>query len=183
MKMLSGLLDRLLLLLAVLAAGALPSFVQQYIQRLGGRLAQVELDLAPWRDIANRMFGGDLQRLIQHHLDSGDAVFIAEAAAIDAMRASERELQAALAAMQGDLPQRIYGWATHVNWSDAEATWRLYEPQFPLDPQGLVFALVVGGALWLLTVGTAAGCGSAVRRRQRRRRERRAPPPVIERAR
>ncbi len=149
MKQLAGLLDRVFLVFAVLAAGILPSFVAQYRQRIAGRLDQLNLDLDPWRQIAGRLHGGDLQALVQHHINSGDATFVAEASAITAMQQQLGELQAAVGAMQGDILQRIYGWLQHVNGQDARATWTLFEPQFPLDPQSLMFAIAGGAAAWL----------------------------------
>lgn len=174
MKLLSGLLDRLLLLIAVVAAGVLPAFVQQYRQRLSGRLDQINEDLAAWRQIAERLHAGDMQALILHHLDSGDPTFTAEATALQSMLQQAAQLEAAVAAMQGSLTQQVSGWLQHLRWNDLEATWALFQPQFPLDPQGLLFALVGGGLLWLLLLGgslaTAAACRHIGRSMARRRR-------------
>jgi hypothetical protein len=174
MRLLSGLLDRLLLLIAVGAAGVLPAFVQQYRQRLAGRLDQLNEDLAAWRQIAERLHQGDMQALIRHHRDSGDPTFVAGGDAVHAMLQHAAELEAALAAMQGSLPAQIAGWLQHLRWNDVEATWALFQPQFPMDPQGLLFALVGGGLLWLLLLGSALAGASAWRqlglRRARRRR-------------
>jgi hypothetical protein len=174
MKLLSGLLDRLLLLIAVAAFGVLPAFVQQYRQRLAGRLDQINEDLAAWRQIAERLHQGDMQAMIRHHRDSGDATFVAGADALQTMLQQAAELQTALNAMQGSLPAQIAGWLQHLRWNDVEATWALFQPQFPMDPQGLLFALVGGGLLWLLLIGTAVASASAWRqlglRRARRRR-------------
>jgi len=83
-------------------------------------------------------------------------------------------LEAALAAMQGSLPEQVLGWLQHLRWNDVEATWALFQPQFPLDPQGLLFALLGGGLLWLLLVGagfaTMAGGRQLGRSMARRRR-------------
>ncbi len=177
MSLLTGLFDRILLLLAVGVAGVLPAFIQQYRQRLAGRLDQLLADLAPWERIAQRLHGGDMQALVQHHLDSNDATFVAEADAIQAMIESATELRTALASMQGDLPSQLIGWVQHVDWVDARATWTLFEPQFPLDPHGLLFALAGGGALWLLLLGIG---WLIARSWQRLRRSSSRHPPVRE---
>ena len=148
----------------MLAAGALPSFVLQYRQRIVGRLDQLNLDLAPWKQIAERLHNDDLQALVNHHLSSGDSTFVAEAAAINAMQQQLSALQAAVNAMQGNVIQRVAGWLQHVNWQDTRATWSLFEPQFPLDPQGLLFALVAGGGIWLVVIALA-WCATAISRR------------------
>ena len=80
---LRGILDRIVLVVAILAAGCVPSFIAQYRQRLGGMLDQASKDLALFQDIANRFHGGDIQRLIKHHLASTDPTFRSEGVAMD----------------------------------------------------------------------------------------------------
>ena len=97
MKFLGGLLDRLVLLVAVVAAGCVPSFIVQYRQRLGGRLDQVLADLAPFQAIADRNHGGSLDELIRYHLQSSDATFHQEGAALQAMVQAAARLRSMLA--------------------------------------------------------------------------------------
>src|SRR5258708_19654127 len=66
MLFIRGLLDRLLLLAAVITGGLVPGFITQYVQRLGGRLDQARLDLAPWQQIADQYFHGRLAHLLQN---------------------------------------------------------------------------------------------------------------------
>ena len=80
MFLIRGLLDRIILIGAIFAAACIPSFVVQYRQRLGGRLDQVLRDLQPFQEIANRNHGGDMKKLIQHHLASTDAPSATKAA-------------------------------------------------------------------------------------------------------
>ena len=63
MHLIRGLIDRLLLLATVITGGLVPGFITQYVQRLGGRLDQALLDLAPWQHIADQYFHGDLAQL------------------------------------------------------------------------------------------------------------------------
>lgn len=156
MRPLAGLLDRLVLLLAVYAGGLLPSFILQYRQRMQGRLDQLQQDLAPFQTIADRLHGGDLGALIRHHRGSGDATFVAEAEAILQMQQQAGQLRDAVNAMQGDLARQLFGWLGHLDRADLQATWQIYLPQFPLDAQGLGFALGFGALVWLLWVGAAA---------------------------
>ena len=51
MSYVRGLIDRLLLICAAVAGGLVPGFISQYRQRLGGRLDQARLDLAPWQKL------------------------------------------------------------------------------------------------------------------------------------
>ena len=94
MDILRGILDRIVLIGAILAAGCVPSFIGQYQQRLGGMLDQANRDLALFQDIANRLHGGDIQRLIKHHLASTDPTFRAEGTAIQTMLETVARLKA-----------------------------------------------------------------------------------------
>ncbi len=156
--MLRGLLDRLVLLAAVLGAACIPSFIAQYRQRLGGRLDQVLRDLSPFQEIANRHHGGDIQKLIQHHLQSTDATFHAEGSAIQAMVSAAEGLRAAVDALNAGLWRQLGYLLTRGDPEVARATWDTFVPAFSLTPEYALFALAVGVALWLLFLGAWVGC-------------------------
>src|SRR5687767_14921472 len=107
MSFLHGLLDRLLLIAAVVTGGLVPGFVAQYRQRLGGRLDQARLDLEPWQKIAEQFHQGDINKLIHHHLNSTDATFRSEGAVIRSLVETVQQLQAAVEALQGSLLQQV----------------------------------------------------------------------------
>lgn len=166
--MLRGLLDRLVLLAAVLGAACIPSFIAQYRQRLGGRLDQVLRDLAPFQEIANRNHGGDIQKLIQHHLQSTDATFHDEGSAIQAMVSAAESLRASVEALNSGLWHQLGYLLTHSDPELARATWETYVPAFSLTPEYALFALALGVALWLLFLGSWVGCARLVHSSRRR---------------
>jgi len=150
MGLIRGVLDRILLIAAILAGGCVPSFVTQYRQRIGGRLDQVLSDLAPFEQIAQRDFGGSLQALIQHHTASTDPTFAKEGAAVQQMVDTAARLREALQALGGDLFHQV-GWLLgHLDFDVARATWAAWQPSFSLSPEGLVFALIAGVAVWIV---------------------------------
>ena len=167
---LRGLLDRLVLLVGVLAGGVLPGFVQQYRQRIGGRLDEARQQLGEWQALADRLFGADLDALAAHHRQSSDTTFAAEAALIEQTQARVLELEQTLAALQGSLWERTAGFLTHADWMDVQATWSLFQPDFPLHPETLFFALCFGGAVWLLWLGLVRGVVHVAVGRRRERR-------------
>jgi hypothetical protein len=148
-----GLLDRIVLLCAVVAAGCVPSFIAQYRQRASGRLDQVLADLAPFQQIADREHGGSLTALIQHHLQSSDATFHGEGAALQSMVAAADRLRALLQGLDTDLYHQCLYLLLHGDPNLARATWALFEPGFSLTLQGALFALILGVLLWLLFLG------------------------------
>lgn len=150
MAILRGLLDRLILVSAVVAGGLVPGFIAQYRQRLGGRLDQALLDLQPWQKIADQFWQGDMDRLVQYHLASADSTFHAEGAVIQALRDTVQQLQGAVQAMQGSLFQQVRYLGLHADATIARATYGDWVPTFALSTEGLVFAALFAFAVWLL---------------------------------
>jgi len=150
MSLLRGALDRIVLVAAILAAACVPSFIAQYRQRLGGRLDQVLLDLAPFQEIANRNHGGDIRKLIAHHVASTDKTFHEEGAAIQAMVDAAAQLRAAAEALNADLLHQIGYLAANGDPAIARATWDVFVPGFSFTPEYALFALAAGAVLWIL---------------------------------
>ncbi len=152
MILIRGLLDRAVLLLAVVAGGCVPSFVNQYLQRVGGRLDQVTLDLAPFQKIADRYHDGSMDALIQHHLSSSDPTFHAEGRAIQAMVDSAASLQQMLAALNTDIAHQLGYLVTHHDTMILNSTFRHFEPAFTFTPDALLVAASTGALVWLLFI-------------------------------
>lgn len=150
MSLLRGLLDRLLLVCAVVAGGLVPGFIAQYRQRLGGRLDQARLDLQPWQSLADRFYGGDIDKLIQYHMSSTDPKFHAEGGIISSLVANVQHLQSAVDALHGNLYQQLGYLSLHADTALVRATSHDWVPTFALSADGLLFALVVGVGAWLL---------------------------------
>jgi hypothetical protein len=149
MLYLRGLLDRVLLVCAVVAGGLVPGFIAQYRQRLGGRLDQAQLDLAPWQRLAEQYYQGDIERLIRYHLESSDPKFHAEGAVIRSLVATVQQLQQAVDGLQGSLFHQAEYLALHADPGLARATLHDWVPTFALTSDGIVFALVFAVVLWL----------------------------------
>ena len=153
MSLLRGLLDRLLLVGAVIAGGLVPGFIAQYRQRLGGRLDQARLDLAPWQHLAQQYYQGDIQRLIANHLDSSDPAVRAEGAIIRTLVETVEQLQGAMEALHGSLFRQAGYLTLHADPALARATLHDWIPTFALSVEGIVFALAFAITVWLLFLG------------------------------
>ena len=169
---LRNLLDRLLLIAAVVGGGLVPGFIAQYRQRLGGRLDQARFDLKPWQDIANQLFKGDLDKLIQYHLASRDPVFHADGTAIQNIADSVKQWQSAADALHTSLFHQITYLALHLDRGLALATWSDWVPTFALSTEGIVFALLFALMLWLVFQSLWFLIGRTLARLQRRRHRR-----------
>lgn len=150
MLFLRGLFDRLFVAGAVVAGGLVPGFIAQYRQRLGGRLDQARLDLEPWQRIADQFYQGDLNKLIQYHLNSQDATFHAEGGVIQSLIATVQRLQSAVDALHGSLFHQLGYLTLHADAGLMRATVTDWVPTFALSIDGVLFALLFGVAVWLL---------------------------------
>ena len=150
MNLVREILDRVVLVGGVLSAGCVPSYIAQYRQRLGGMLDQALKDLGLFQEIANRNHGGDLNRLIKHHLASTDPTFRDEGRAIQTMVETVRTLRESLAALNTDLYGQVKWMVTSADTSVAKATWDAFVPAMSLTAEALIFAFATGVAIWLL---------------------------------
>jgi len=169
MNVLRGLLDRRLRVCAVVAGGLVPGFIAQYRQRLGGRLDQARLDLDPWQRLADQFYQGDIDKLIQFHLHSGDAKIQAEGAIIRTLVESVQQLQSALDALHGNLFQQAAHLVLHADPAIARATYHDWVPTFALSTDGILFALLFALGVWLLfqaVWGLLAGAGTRLHARR-----------------
>ena len=146
-----GILDRIVLVAGIVAAGCIPSFISQYRQRVGGRLDQVLKDIEPFQQIANLYHHGSLKELIQHHINSTDRTFHDEGAALQAMLDSAERLKLALQALNTDLLHQIsYLLSGGMDTQIARSTWEIFAPSFNLTVESVVFAASVGILIWLV---------------------------------
>ena len=150
MLLVRGLLDRLLVVAAVVCGGLVPGFITQYQQRLGGRLDQARIDLEGWQKIADQMFHGDLYALIRYHAASTDPTFRAEAQVILRLVQTVQHLQEAVAALHGSLLQQMAYLSLHLDSGLARATAADWTPTFALSLEGIVLATLFGLVIWLV---------------------------------
>ena len=150
MSLIRGMLDRIVLVAAVIVAGCIPSFIVQYRQRIGGMLDQVLKDLAPFQLIADKLHHGSLQELIQHHMDSSDPTFYKEGAAVRAMVEAAEQLRKAFQALDTDLFHQLSYLAAKFDPIVARATWEVFSPSFGLSVESVVFGSSIGVLIWLV---------------------------------
>ena len=150
MLFLRGLFDRLLVAGAVVAGGLVPGFIAQYRQRLGGRLDQARLDLEPWQRIADQFYQGDLDKLIQYHLNSKDATFQAEGSVIQSLIVTVQRLQSAVDALHSSLFHQLGYLTLHADAGLMRATATDWVPTFAFTIEGVLVALLFAVVVWLL---------------------------------
>ena len=133
--------------IALLAGLQVPNFVDQYQKRLDAHLREVMVNLQPFQEIANKYFGGDMNKLIELHRASAEKPFQEEGAAIEKMVARKLRFETEMAALKVSLPMR----ALHVLLNgDSEILGEAktqYSYAVPMSQDALVF-----GAIFTLVV-------------------------------
>jgi len=149
MTLMRGILDRVILVTGVIAAGCVPSFILQYRQRTSGMLDQVLKDLAPFQAIADKLNNGSLKELVRQHGESSDPTLYNQGAAIQTMVESVEKFQRNLSALDTDLFHQLSFLIVKIDPHIARATWETYSPAFALSVESVIFGSIIGMLIWL----------------------------------
>jgi len=125
--------------IALLVGLQVPNFVDQYQKRVDAHLREVTINLQPFQDIADRYFGGDLDKLIALHRDSGEKPFQDEGAAIEKMVQRKLRFEADLAALQTSLPLKAWHVIVHGDREMIDEALSQYSYAVPLGQDALIF--------------------------------------------
>jgi hypothetical protein len=116
-----------------------PNFVDQYQKRVDAHLREVSVNLQPFQDIANKYFGGDMNKLIELHRASSEKPFQEEGAAIEKMVARKLRFEADLAALQTSLPMKALHVLFRGDKEMRDEALAQYSYAVPLNQDALVF--------------------------------------------
>jgi hypothetical protein len=145
-----GIIDRLCAAVGAIAAVQAPLFMQQYVQQLVGRQAELQLQVEAMRRNA-ALSGKSLEQLIQKFISSGDMDVVRQGEVLSAIVDRWHHLSDALVAMQGStIWTQPFIFLYHLNADVFSSTWHRFHMGLPLTLEGGVYALV------------GVGCGYAV---------------------
>ncbi len=172
-RLVDGLVDRLVALAGAVGFSQAPGFINHYVQRLGGHVAEAQHNVATWQAIADKSTAGDLHALITLYRgsDKGEVLEAGRKCAADVLRLED--LSNALKVIT-DSPawERAIVFLRHLDADIARAAAHSFVPTIPLNLEGLCYALV-GLVLGLCLYGGIKQCVRAAFRAARRARERR----------
>lgn len=157
---------RLAFALAVAAvASQEPEFLQQYAQRIGGAVAEIERDLKDHTDSAARL-GLSLDQSIARRKASADSLVAEDGRRIERRIARAGRLRGQYALIvEGGPWERLRVFATGLDPELALATAAIYAPALPMTAEG---GVAFGGG-FLVGWGTGALLSVLARRPTRRR--------------
>lgn len=125
-----------------------PNFVDQYQKRVDAHLREVTVNLQAFQDIANKYFGGDMNKLIELHRNSAEKPFQEEGAAIEKMVQRKLRFEADLAALQASLPVKALNVLLHGDRELIDEALAQYSYAVPLNQDALAFG--AGAAIVIL---------------------------------
>ncbi len=166
--MLRSLIYIILFITGTIAGGTFPAYFMQYQHRVNSQFDQVAMDLAPFRQIADRYHEGSLDALVRHHLASADPTFHDEGLAIRAMLRAQQALVETQAAFDEPVYRQAWYLFAHADTELARTTWRTYTPTLVTTTDAVIFALSAGLALSLACFIVLHTLGSGFRRLAKR---------------
>jgi hypothetical protein len=145
-----SLLDRLLCVAGAVLFCQLPEFIQQYLQRLGGRLDEARRQLAQFTEVAaqSKLTLAEFIQRTGHNADESVArladVMSNTVTRVDSLAAAD------LAIRNASLWKKPFVFFAHFDPSIARATFDIYKPAVPTTMEGLIYAVL--GMLTILGI-------------------------------
>ena len=136
------LLDRLLCVFGAVPFCQLPEFIQQYLQRLGGRLDEARRQLAQFTEIAaqSKLTLSEFIERTGHNADASVArlagVMHDAVVRVDSLAAADAAIRNA------SLWEKPFVFFAHLDPAIARATFSIYRPAVPTTVEGLVYAVL-----------------------------------------
>jgi hypothetical protein len=162
----SKFIDRVLCVAGAVLFSQLPEFFQQYLQRLGGHLAEAQRQLEQFRAAAVQS-GADLGQLIAEVSSQRDPaiarlgrVMVESQTRVETLTAAENALRHASAW------SRPFVFLSHFDPEIARGTWAVFRPAVPTTIEGVAYA--AAGMIAMLAV-YHLGLKAGVRRIWRKR--------------
>lgn len=150
LRIFDSLIDRILCVLGAVLFSQGPEFMQQYLQRLGGHLAEARRQLAVFQSTAAQA-GTSLEQFIrQTGANSDPGVARLGGVMTDAVERAGSLQSAHDALLQAAVWERPFVFLRHLDLEIARATGAIYQPAVPTTAEGLIYALA--GMLVFLAV-------------------------------
>lgn len=138
-----------------------PGLIDQYAKRVDAHRIEAEENFAGFRLIAEQMFHGDVDALIDHHRRSSDPVFKREADTIESNYSRLQMLNQEWQALQGSLVHKLLHVAFKPNRELLKETLDSYSYTVPLNAAAILCGLIAALLASLLVEFFSMGAGRA----------------------
>ena len=151
----------------ILVGVQIPSFTEQYTQRVHAHLQEVQIIFAAYQETADKYFNGSIEKLIHHYQTANDAVFNADARSLERIHSRLRHLRTELAALERPLLFRILHVLLNGDKVLLQESIAQYTYTVPLRPQAVLCGLILGIIACLTLDGLMLGLGHLMPKRQK----------------
>jgi len=128
----------------------IPSFVNQYEQRLESHFLESQTNLEGFQVDANKYFNGDIEELIRHYAKDNDPVISDGGESIASLHSRALFLKRSWAEFNASLHHRYWHALASPVKTIRQETWKSYDFAVRLDLSGIIWALGLGLALSLI---------------------------------
>lgn len=140
-KMFNGLFDRLCVVAGAFIGSQIPSFMQQYIQRLSGHIEELKIQINAWRHLAS-VSGKGLSEYISKFTTHSDIDFSQHGELMQSMINRLDDFVKALNAYQtSGILERPFAFLAHVKGEIFDGTLHAFVPQLTLTAEGGCYAV------------------------------------------
>jgi len=122
----------------------IPSFVEQYGQRLQSHALESELSLKEFQADAERFFKGDIEQLIEHYTSSDDSVFIQGGESISVIYQRNTLLEQSLTHFNTSAFSPYQATFVSPITDIRDEAWRHYDHSIRLNEASIIWALGLG---------------------------------------
>lgn len=160
----------LLLLIAVTSAFVgvqIPNFLTQYQQRLDAQYSEAMVYYRQYQDIATAHFGGDVQRLIDHHRASSDNAIRDSAEPIQTLVNRVSRFRSQQQGLQTGYLGQLWFLVSQADSELRDSTWRMYSYNVPFTQQALLTGLLFALFVVVVLDAVMSGLARVLRRRPR----------------
>jgi hypothetical protein len=137
-------LSMLCFALGIMLGVQLPNWVNQYVQRVDAHFREADLAIAPYQLLADQLFDGSMQALIDKHLQSREPLFKREAEPISAQYQRWQYLRKLQQQLQGSFWQQVQHIVLHADQMIVNETLEGYQATVPLNRLAIICGLLGG---------------------------------------
>ena len=141
-RIIGGLLDRICVLTGAFVGSQVPSFMQQYSQRLSGHIHELQYQIQSWRQMAG-LSGKSLQDYIHKFSLNPDADFSRHGEHMQSMMHRMNEMTQSYQLIHDSTTwSRPFVFASHLNGEIFRSTLHTFVPQMTLTLDGALYTLL-----------------------------------------
>lgn len=153
LRLVDGLIDRILAVIGLIGLAQFPQFFHQYLQRLGGHLEEARLIIARYITAAEAL-GLSLEAYMAEHLSSDNQIFVSSGQVMTDLVQRLQQLEASFLALKQAGPfNRWWVFLREMEKPIVVETWQNFTPGIPTTLEGLCYGLAGLLVVWGLYQG------------------------------